>query len=216
MTTTDPKPTRVLCVRHGETDWNAVKRWQGHAPVPLNDTGLAQSAALGRYLSHNGFQVDALYSSDLRRAMQTAHAIAAALGLTIHTDERLREIDLGNWQGLTHDEVAAWDGDRFALYQENWRAVPTPNGESRLQLQARARAAFDDITARHYGQTIALVSHGGTLGMLIESLFGIIERPSLTNTSLTLLERDRPDSAWTLAKVAWSPHLEDNPLGETW
>jgi 2,3-bisphosphoglycerate-dependent phosphoglycerate mutase len=214
--TTDPAPTRVLCIRHGETAWNATRRWQGNAPVPLNEAGLAQSAALGRYLARNGFRVDALYSSDLPRAMQTAGAVADALGLTIVTESRLREIDLGDWQGLTHDEVAAWDGERFAQYQAAWRSCPPPNGESRLQLQVRARAAFDDISARHPGQTLALVSHGGTLGMLIESLFGIIERPSLTNTSITLVERADPAAPWTLVKVAWSPHLDSNPLGETW
>lgn len=209
-------PTRVLCIRHGETDWNAAGRWQGSAPVPLNATGRAQSAALGRHLASNGARIAALYSSDLPRAWQTAQAIAETLGLPVQPEPRLREIDLGDWQGLTRDEVLAWDGARYAAYRADRRNIPAPNGESRIVLKARARAAFDDIAARHAGQTVALVSHGGTLGMLLESLFGELERPSLANTSLTVVARPHSGGDWTLARVSWSPHLDESPLGETW
>ena len=208
--------TRVLCIRHGETDWNATGRWQGHAPVPLNEIGLKQSATLGHYLVHNGFRVDAIYSSDLKRSLQTAEAVAVALGLPVHPDPRLREVDLGDWQGLTREEVEVWDPQRYTAFRADWYNIPTPNGESRSDLKRRARAVFDDLTARHAGQTIALVSHGGTLSMLIESLFGPIERPSLSNTSLTLLEQPSPGAPWKLVRVAWSPHLDESPLDETW
>ena len=209
-------PTRVLCIRHGETDWNAAGRWQGNAPVPLNEIGRAQSAALGRYLASNGTRLAALYSSDLPRAWQTAQAIAEALRLTVQPEPRLREIDLGDWQGLTREEVLAWDADRYAAYRADWRTIPAPNGESRVALKARARAAFDDIAARHPGQTVGLVTHGGTLGMLLESLLGDFERPSLTNTSITIVQRALPGDGWTMVRAAWSPHLDQAPLGETW
>lgn len=208
--------TRVLCIRHGETDWNAMGRWQGHAPVPLNATGLAQSVALGRYLASNGLAIDALYSSDLRRAMQTAQAIGDALGVPVRPEPRLRELDLGAWQGLTRQEAELWDAERYAAYRTAWPRGSTPYGESRVDLQIRARAAFDELAARHAGQTIALVSHGGTIGVLIESLVGPIERPSLSNTSITVVEQAAPGEPWVLARVAWAPHLEDSPLGETW
>lgn len=209
--------TQVFLVRHGETDWNASGRWQGHAPVPLNAEGLAQSAALGRYLASNGAHVSALYSSDLPRALQTAEAIGAALGLSVVPDARLREIDLGEWQGLTREEADAWDSARYAAYRQDWRTVPAPGGESRRALGERARAAFDEIVARHPQATIVIVSHGGTLGMLLESLFQTIERPSLANTSVTVVERAAPDADWVLVRVAWTPHLApDQALGETW
>ncbi len=211
-----PTLTRVLCIRHGETDWNAAGRWQGHAPVPLNAAGRAQSQALGNYLARNGWPLAAIYSSDLPRAMQTAQAIADALGLTVHPDARLREIDLGEWQGLTREEVLAWDGERYAAHQADRDHVPTPNGETHLALRARVLAAFDEITARHAGQTVALVTHGGTLGVLLVSLFGPLQRPSLTNTSITVIERAAPDTPWTLERIGWAPHLETAPLGETW
>ena len=107
--------------------------------------------------------------------------------------------------------------ERYAVYvADAWRQS-VPNGESWDQVKARARAAFDDLTARHTGsQTVALVSHGGTIGRLIESLFGPIERPTLSNTSITVLEQARAGRTWELVRVAWSPHLSDAPLGETW
>jgi broad specificity phosphatase PhoE len=208
--------TRVLLIRHGETAWNATGRWQGQAPVPLNESGMSQARRLGAYLAANGTRIDAIYSSDLLRAKQTAQAIAEPLNLPIFQEPRLREVDLGDWQGLTREEAEAWDGERYAAFRANWHTVPTPNGESRNDLRARARAAFDDITAHHPDQVIALVSHGGTLGMLIESLFGEIERPTLSNTSMTIIEQAKNGSLWQIAQIAWAPHLADSPLGETW
>lgn len=208
--------TRVLLIRHGETDWNATGRWQGRAPVPLNAVGMAQAERLGLYLASNGFRIDALYSSDLKRAMQTAEAITAPLRLDIHPEPRLREIDLGDWQGLTRDEVNAWDGERYTVYVADRQANPIPNGKSWDQVKTRVRGIFDDLAARHPAQTIALISHGGTIARLLDSLFGPIERPSLSNTSMTELEQAAPGAPWELVRVAWSPHLADAPLGETW
>jgi broad specificity phosphatase PhoE len=209
--------TRVLLIRHGETAWNAEGRWQGRAPVPLNETGAAQSGRLGHYLAANGPRFEALYASPLRRAMQTALAIAEAVAMPISPEPRLTEIDLGDWQGLTRAEAEAWDADRFAAYNAAWPDDPLPNGESWLDVRTRARAAFDDLAQYHAGQTIAIVSHGGTIGQLIESLFGKIERPTLSNTSITLVERSAPVSDWTLAQIGWTPHLNGSgSLGETW
>jgi probable phosphoglycerate mutase len=208
--------TRVICIRHGETDWNAEGRWQGRAPVPLNAAGLEQSQILGRYLAKHGPAFEALYSSHLKRAMQTAQAIATALQITVQPEPRFCEADLGDWQGLTRAEAEAWDGERYARYAANRMITPLPNGESWAEVKARARAAFDDLTARHAGQTLMIVTHGGTLGRLLDSLFGPIDRPTLTNTSLTIIEQAHPVAAWRLVKVAWTPHLDDAPLGETW
>jgi broad specificity phosphatase PhoE len=209
--------TRVLLIRHGETDWNAAGRWQGRAPVPLNEVGMEQSRRLGRYLAAHSARIDVLYSSDLKRAMQTAAAVAVPQGLTVLPEPGLREVDLGDWQGLTRAEAEAWDGERYAAYLAARGSSPPPNGESWNQVKARARRAFDIVTARHNGSSsVALVSHGGTIGRLIESLFGTIERPTLSNTSMTILDQVAPGTGWELVQVAWSPHLSDAPLGETW
>jgi broad specificity phosphatase PhoE len=209
--------TRVLLIRHGETDWNAAGRWQGRAPVPLNEVGMEQSRRLGHYLAEHGPRIDVLYSSDLKRAMQTAAAVAAPQGLTMVPEPGLREIDLGDWQGLTRAEAEAWDGERYAAYAAAHGSSPPPNGESWDHVKARVRRAFDELTARHNdSSTVALVSHGGTIGRLIESLFGPIERPTLSNTSMTILKQITTGTGWELVQVAWSPHLSDAPLGETW
>lgn len=214
--------TRVLCIRHGETVWNASGRWQGSAPIPLSETGRAQSQALGAYLAAHGPRPEVIVSSDSPRARQTAEAIAAPLALPLHFDARLREINVGVWQGMTREEVLAWDGERYAVFIADWYNNAPPNGETRNELMARARAAFDAITTQHPGRTIAIVTHGGTLGMLLESLFGRIERPTLSNTSITIVRHGTPDNGasdsgnWQLERIAWTPHLTQNPLGETW
>ncbi len=213
--------TRVWCIRHGETDWNAEGRWQGRAPIPLNATGRAQAEAVGRWLAAHGPRLEILYSSPNVRAWQTAQAVVAAYAASGHAlelvgDERLQEVDVGDWQGLTRAEVEAWDGEYFARHRADWHNVPTRGGESRVQLKARACAAFEEITARHAGQIVGIVSHGGTLGMLIEGLFGVIERPTLANTSLTVIEQTTPGGGWQLTRVGWLPHLNGSSIGETW
>ena len=209
--------TRVLLIRHGETDWNAKGRWQGRAPVPLNEIGMEQSRRLGRYLAMHGPRIDVLYSSDLKRAMQTAAAVAAPQGLTVVPEPGLREIDLGDWQGLTRAEAEAWDGERYAVYTAAHGSSPPPNGESWDHVKVRVRRIFDELTVRHNGESIiAFVTHGGAAWQLIESLFGPIDRASLSNTSLTILEQTAPGAAWDLERMAWTPHLSDAPLGETW
>lgn len=209
--------TRIFLIRHGETDWNAAGRWQGHAPVPLNTVGQAQSAALGQYMAQQDITLAALYSSDLLRAMQTAQAVADALGLDVRPDARLREYDLGEWQGLTRAEVQSWDAERYAAVAADSYKMPRPGGESREETEIRMRAAFDAIAAQHTGHTVGLVSHGGSLGMLLRSLVNLTTRPNLTNTSLTIVEQDSPGAAWRLTHTAWTPHLDGGgALGETW
>ena len=207
-------PTEVLLIRHGKPTGTS-RRWQGRAPVPLNEAGLAQAQALARYLAARQVPIDALQQPAAPRAADRPGYRGCAWA-DRPPDDRLREVDVGDWQGLSHDEIEAWDGERFAAYLADWYHTPTPNGESRMELQVRARAAFDDITARHCGATIAIVSHGGTLGMLLESLLGKIERPSLANTSITVLKQPAPGQPWELAAVGLAPHLNEEPLGETW
>src|SRR5579871_2475081 len=108
--------TTLLLARHGETDWNSERRWQGHADRPLNDTGRAQAAELAESL--DGTAIAAIYSSDLARARETAEIVAARLGLTVVLDPGLREVDVGDWSGVRHDEVAARFPEGFARWQD--------------------------------------------------------------------------------------------------
>lgn len=148
-------------VRHGQTNWNVEGRWQGQTPAapPLNATGLAQAEALAAQL--DGAQFAALYSSDLTRARQTAEIIARRAGLPVAFDARLREVALGDWEGLLGSDVAA----RYSRELEERRRDPVrsrpPNGETVEELATRLSAALGEIAARHAGAPrVLVVTHG--------------------------------------------------------
>jgi len=148
-------------VRHGQTDWNAERRYQGQLDVPLNAAGKAQARALSTQLSRQRFA--ALYSSDLRRACQTARRIGDALALPVHCDVRLRELHHGCWQGQLYDDI-------HACYGDDWRHDPhfkPPEGETLAELARRVSSLADELAGRHPGQQVLLVSHGVTLAALI-------------------------------------------------
>jgi broad specificity phosphatase PhoE len=151
--------TELLLVRHAETEWNREGRWQGHADPPLNEAGRAQAHALAATLA--GEHLDAIYSSDLRRAAETAEILGAALGRPVTPDPDLREIDVGSWSGLTRKEVA----ERFP----DW---DTHDGESLDELQARVVAAVRRIADRHADGLVLIVTHGGSIRSLERYLHG--------------------------------------------
>jgi broad specificity phosphatase PhoE len=146
--------TTILLARHGETDWNRDLRFQGHADVPLNDTGRAQARELARSLAEEPF--DAVYSSDLLRARETAEIVASRLGLAVELDEGLREIDVGSWQGSTRSELDGreWDGE---AYDDHRR---------------RTVASILRIAERHPDASVLVVAHGGTLRRIQEATAG--------------------------------------------
>jgi probable phosphoglycerate mutase len=154
--------TRILLARHGETEWNRVGRWQGHADPPLNQTGRRQAAELADRLGRDG--ISAVYSSDLARARETACAVARRLGLEVVEDRGLREIDVGSWSGLTRAEVEQRFPDGYA----SWLAGEIGHdGETREQLTARVVAAIATIAARHGpDDNVLVVTHGGVIRAL--------------------------------------------------
>jgi probable phosphoglycerate mutase len=164
------EPTRLLLVRHGQTDWNAEQRVQGHRDVPLNATGRAQARALAAALA--GQPLAAVYCSDLQRARATAEPLAQACGAPLHGDAALRERAFGRFEGLTHAEIAA----RWPEQAQRWRrrepAFEPGGGESLLAFQARCVAAAARLAAPHRGQAVALVAHGGVLDALYRAATG--------------------------------------------
>jgi broad specificity phosphatase PhoE len=159
--------TTILLIRHGQTDWNVARRWQGHEDRPLNPVGVAQAQALARRLA--GWPIQAVYSSDLRRAAVTAETLGQALGLQPIYDPAWRERHVGDFQGLTDEEVRA----RFAhiLAREDGIMNP-PNGEQYRAVRARVAAAFNALLERHENEMAAVISHGGTLNALISHALG--------------------------------------------
>ncbi len=150
--------TRIILVRHGQTEWNRVERFRGRADVPLNETGLAQAEAAGRRIAVE-WQPAAVYASPLSRAVQTAEAIARPLKLPVELAPGLVDIDYGQWQGLSPDEARR----QWPQIVESWYNVPhvacIPGGETLEELHTRAMGAVRELAIRHEGQTIVLVSH---------------------------------------------------------
>ncbi|HEX8463923.1 MAG TPA: histidine phosphatase family protein [Abditibacterium sp.] len=163
--------TQIVAIRHGETQWNALGRQQGHADNPLNELGERQSQALAARLQHVPFA--ALYSSDLQRAAQTGRAIAALSGHEIQLEPRLRERDLGVFEGYTKAEVKEKLPEVFAGYASGDIDYVIPEGESTRQRFERSMAVLHEIAARHAGQTVVVVTHGGVLNGLLRACLHI-------------------------------------------
>jgi broad specificity phosphatase PhoE len=144
-------PTRIILARHGETDWNLERRWQGHSDRPLNETGLAQAEELATELA--GEPIAAVYSSDLVRAHETARIVAARLGLDVVAVPGLRERQFGSWEGLRDVEVE----HRFP------GAHGPPDGETREEMLRRVLESLEAIAAAHDGETVLVVCHGGPI-----------------------------------------------------
>ena len=156
--------TRILLIRHAETDWNRQARLQGHTDIPLNETGLAQASRLGAALA--GEALDAVYSSDLQRALQTAQAVADATGAPLVPEPGLRERGFGVFEGLAQAELES----RWPVELRRWRArepdFAAPGGETLADFYARCVATAERRALQHPGGSIALVAHGGVLDCL--------------------------------------------------
>ena len=156
--------TRVVAIRHGQTDWNLASRVQGHRNVGLNDTGRWQAQRLALALADE--QLDAVYASDLDRARDTARALARHAGTELRIDSGLRERCFGVFEGLTYAEIE----QRFPDAARRWRQRDVgfgPDGGETLQAFCeRAVASVTALAARHRGQRIAVVAHGGVLDAL--------------------------------------------------
>lgn len=191
--------TTVLLIRHGQTDWNVTKRSQGHLDIPLNQVGRRQSKLLAQRLAD--WPVNALYSSDLTRASETASIIGHALGLVPLLDSALRERHGGIFQGYTGDEIEQRYPEALRAFLVHGR--PPPGGESNLTLARRATPALERIAVAHRGEMIALVTHGGTLRVLIAHIMGLPvgRKPPFRvsqNTGLTIAELSDHERAITL------------------
>jgi broad specificity phosphatase PhoE len=151
--------TNLILVRHGETDWNLERRWQGHADPGLNDTGRRQAVELAARFASTS--VDALYSSDLARARETADVIGESLGLPVSLDPRLREVDVGEWSGLTSLEIEARYPERDRARRDG--ATPWTRGESYEAMSARVLRALDEIATAHEPGRVLVITHGGPM-----------------------------------------------------
>lgn len=206
--------TRICLIRHGETDWNREKRIQGRLDVDLNDRGRAQAAAIARSLAGRG--IAAVYSSDLTRALQTAQTVAEGLGLPVRPEPGLRERDYGIFQGLTAAEAAARFPEAHARYVARDPDYDFGTGETLRGLSERIAETLGRIGARHPGESILAVAHGGVLDVVYRRATG---RPLHTprdfpvpNAALNWIEVGQ--DAWRVLEWADETPL-DHPLEES-
>jgi len=199
--------TVLTLVRHGETEWNAAGRIQGHLDIPLSTTGLAHAAAIGRRLGGEAF--DAILSSDLERALQTARAIVRHPGQTILRDARLRERHLGVLQGLTGEEAAIRQPHAWGAFKARNPEAALEGGETLGEFSQRVVGLIDKLLRAHSGSRLLLVTHGGVLDAAFRHATGMPLNARrnfpIYNTSVNVL-RHR-DGVWTVESWGDVSHL---------
>jgi probable phosphoglycerate mutase len=156
--------TRLIAVRHGETAWNVDTRIQGQLDIGLNATGLWQARRVGQALAHEDIGV--IYASDLSRAWQTAQEIAKPHGLTVLPEPGLRERAFGRFEGMSFAEIEATLPEQARRWRERDPEFEPEGGESLLVFRDRVTRIASKLAARHPGQLVALVAHGGVMDVL--------------------------------------------------
>ncbi|HTH60250.1 MAG TPA: histidine phosphatase family protein [Paraburkholderia sp.] len=209
--------TQILFIRHGETDWNRDKRIQGHLDIPLASTGVEQAQRLGARFAdaaRDGLRLDAIVSSDLARARQTAQPMADALGLAVQPAAGFRERHYGCFQGLDADGIAAQFPAEYAQWKTRDAEFAPPDGESHLEFYHRVLHAVEPVLAAYPDGRVACVTHGGVLDCIYRFAHGLAldvrrEWP-LLNASVNVVDFDT-DGYVTQAKiVSWADvsHLD--------
>ncbi len=225
VSVSDESPTRLILVRHGETESNVNQMWYGAMDAPLTERGRRQVAAVARAMSDlaRRYAPDMFYVSPLPRAQSTAAAIADAIGMQPIVEEGLREFDLGDWEGRTFEDLRETE-DLWGRWAKDPTFAP-PNGESPASFGARVQQAMQELVARHTGQTILIVSHGAFIGSALTRWLGDGKdwrRWDPPNCSITVLQENQENSEplengrpWKAVLVNDVSHLPPDEQKET-
>jgi 2,3-bisphosphoglycerate-dependent phosphoglycerate mutase len=201
-------PARIILVRHGETDWNAAGRIQGHSDTPLNAVGRVQAGRVAACLVRQ--PVRAIYSSDLARAYETAMIIDQSLHVGVVTSPALRERRYGTWEGLTSLDIQARYPEQFAAWRARSMDFAPPEGETRYQLLTRALTGLQTIVSRHPDELVVVVTHGGLCYVLLTHILGSMNGDqrefSFANASLHILEAT--GDRWSVISLNETAHLQ--------
>jgi probable phosphoglycerate mutase len=201
------KKTEIILIRHGETEWNSQKRMQGHSNSDLSLVGQAQIQALGQWMKNVPF--DLIYSSDSPRAKQTAESITQFSGHELQFDQRLREKNLGVFEGLTSEEARERHPEVFRLFKTAGSKYVIDEGESTQQLQDRALEIVNEIRIKHPEERVLLVTHGGFIRVVMKHSLGLsLETPTrflIRNTGVFRLEWE---DKWLVSQMGGVSHLE--------
>ena len=201
------KETEIILIRHGETEWNSQQRMQGHSNSDLSSVGQAQIQALGQWMKNVPF--DHIYSSDSLRAKQTAEAITQFSGHKLKIDLRLREKNLGVFEGLTSEEARERHPEVFRLFKTAGSKYVIDEGESTQQLQDRALEIVDEIRIKHPEERVLLVTHGGFIRVVMKHSLGLsLETPTRFLIRNTGVFRLVWEDKWIVSQMGGVSHLE--------
>ena len=163
--------TSIYLVRHGQTAWNREEIFRGRTDVPLDETGLKQAELAGEYLKE--VKIDAIYSSPLSRALETAEKIARFHNLKVQPLEGIIDMSFGNWEGHAHQEIKKNDSETYRRWREEPHLVRLPGGESLDDVRVRSMAALEEVIRKHPGKALILVSHRVVNKVLICGILGL-------------------------------------------
>jgi broad specificity phosphatase PhoE len=202
--------SRIILVRHGQTEWNRIERFRGRADIPLNETGLAQADATGQRVAAEWMPV-AVYSSPLSRAVRTAEAIAKHFDLPVQVHPGLADIDYGEWQGLTPEEAR----QRWPEQVDNWYIRPElaciPGGDTLADLRNRAMQTVREVVTRHAGETVVLVGHTVINRIILLGVLGLgnerFWRIKQDTCAINVFEAEKDD--FVLVSLNDTCHLHD-------
>lgn len=207
--------TRILAIRHGETPWNVDTRIQGQLDIALNDTGHWQAERMGRALA--GEAITAIYASDLARAHETAMYLSRATGVPVVAEQGLRERGFGEFEGKTFAQIQAALPEQALRWRQRDPGFSPPGGESLLVLRERVVSTVARLAARHPGELIAVVGHGGVMDVLYRAATRLDLQAARTwalgNTAINRL-------LWSpegFSLIGWADvqHLSDESLDES-
>ncbi|SUZ82654.1 uncharacterized protein METZ01_LOCUS35508 [marine metagenome] len=201
------KETEIILIRHGETEWNSQQRMQGHSNSDLSEVGRGQIQALGELMKNVSF--DHIYSSDSLRARQTAEAVTQYSGHTLQFDQRIREKNLGVFEGLTSTEAKERHPEIYRLFKTAGANYVIDEGESTQQLLERALEFIEEIRLRHPQERVVMVTHGGVVRVLMKHALGLsIDAPTrfiIKNTGIFGLIWNEN---WLVTRMGGVSHLE--------
>ena len=200
-------PTRLLFIRHAQTEWNIQRRFQGHGDSPITEEGQEQLQRLKSRLA--GLEFDVVYSSDLRRTMETSKMLS---GKQRVEEPRLRERGVGILEGLNLEQIMAEHAEAFRAFRSGDKDHQIEGGESLQIALNRAWTFLEEMPEKHPGAELAVVSHAGLIRLICKQILGLaLDAPSffqIPNTSLTQLVFSPKDRSWSLECLADTTHLQ--------
>ncbi|MEC8435902.1 MAG: histidine phosphatase family protein [SAR324 cluster bacterium] len=200
-------PTRLLLIRHAQTEWNIQRRFQGHGDSPITEEGQEQLQRLKSRLA--GLEFDVVYSSDLRRTMETSKMLS---GKQRVEEPRLRERGVGILEGLNLEQIMAEHAEAFRAFRSGDKDHQIEGGESLQIALNRAWTFLEEMPEKHPGAELVAVSHAGLIRLICKKILGLaLDAPNffqIPNTSLTQLVFSPKDRSWSLECLADTTHLQ--------